>query len=121
MAPAARPKVVEKPVEPAKKASAPAKAKAATVDNAKPAPVVNEKPATVQFNINVGLFADDNNARNAYTKLVDAGLPAQSTELKTSKGKRTRVRVGPFDTEAEAERAADKIKGLGLEAQTVRQ
>jgi cell division septation protein DedD len=69
------------------------------------------------YMVNVGLFADENNARNAYTKLKDAGLPAQSQEIKSSKGPRTRVRVGPFETQAEADRAADTIRGLHLEAQ----
>ena len=70
-----------------------------------------------KYLINVGLFADPNNARNAYTRLVDAGLPAQSQAFSTSKGERTRVRVGPFETRAEAETAADKIRALKLEAQ----
>lgn len=67
--------------------------------------------------VNVGLFADENNARNAYTKLKDAGLPATSQEVKSSKGLVTRVRVGPFETQAEADRAADTIRSLQLEAQ----
>ena len=66
--------------------------------------------------INVGLFADANNARNAYTKLMDAGLPAQSLPFSTSKGQRTRVRVGPFESRAEADTAADKIHALALDA-----
>jgi cell division septation protein DedD len=65
----------------------------------------------------VGLFADENNARNAYTKLKDAGLPATSQEVKSSKGPVTRIRVGPFETEAEADRAADAVRGLHLDAQ----
>jgi cell division septation protein DedD len=66
--------------------------------------------------INVGLFADPNNARNAYTRLMDAGLPAVSQPLTTAKGERTRVRVGPFESFAEADAAAEKIRLLKLEA-----
>jgi cell division septation protein DedD len=66
--------------------------------------------------INVGLFADENNARNAYVKLSDAGLNVLSNEITTKNGKRTRVRVGPFATQAEAERAAERIRALQLEA-----
>lgn len=69
-----------------------------------------------KFLINVGLFADSNNALNALTKLRDAGLPALSQEVKTSKGKRSRVRVGPYDTQVEADRAAEQIRTLQLEA-----
>lgn len=68
------------------------------------------------FGINVGLFADDNNARNAMAKLSDAGLPAYTQEVQGKKGKFTRVRVGPFDSAAEAERSADRIRSLGLDA-----
>ena len=72
--------------------------------------------------INVGLFADPNNARNAYTKLKDAGLPATTQELKSANGQlRTRVRAGPFESQAEAERAAEAIRALRLDAAVVRQ
>lgn len=83
--------------------------------SAKPSkPPMEEKPAP--YYINVGLFADENNARNARVKLTDAGLPAFQQEIKTSKGVRTRVRVGPFDSQPEADRASDKIHAMGLEA-----
>lgn len=67
--------------------------------------------------INVGLFADANNARNAVAKLQDAGLAALSQPVQSAKGARTRVRVGPFETRVEAERVAEKIRALKLEAQ----
>jgi cell division septation protein DedD len=72
--------------------------------------------AAGSFGINVGLFADDNNARNALVLLSDAGLPAYTQVLRGKKGKLTRVRVGPFDAAAQAERAAEKIRALGLDA-----
>ena len=70
--------------------------------------------------INVGLFADDNNARNARVKLTDAGFAAFTQELKTSKGVLTRVRVGPFGAETAAESAQAKIRAMGLEALIIR-
>ena len=73
-----------------------------------------------KFLINVGLFADANNARNAYTKLQDAGLPALSQELQSAKGLRTRVRAGPFESQAEADSAAEKIRALRLDAAVVK-
>lgn len=74
-------------------------------------------PAGGAYLINVGLFADANNARNAYTRLQDAGLAAIKQELTSAKGLiRTRVRVGPFESQAEAEAAAEKIRALKLEA-----
>lgn len=73
------------------------------------------------FYVNVGLFADDNNALNAYVKLSDAGLAALKQELSTKNGKRTRVRVGPFESEPEADKAVLKIRALGLDALIARQ
>lgn len=73
------------------------------------------------FGINVGLFADDNNARNAFVKLSDAGLSAYTQETRGKKGKLTWVRVGPFDSMAQAEKTVEKIRALGLEAQVFKQ
>ena len=45
---------------------------------------------------------------------VGLGFAAQAVDTKD--GKRIRVRVGPFATKAEAEKAAEKIKKLNLPA-----
>lgn len=73
------------------------------------------------FGINVGVFANDNNARNAFVKLSDAGLPAYTEESHGKKGKFTRVRVGPFDSAAQAEKTAEKIRALNLDAEVFKQ
>ncbi|CAM8651530.1 Protein of unknown function DUF2628 [Comamonadaceae bacterium] len=80
------------------------------------APAPAEIPEANRFVVNVGLFADANNARNALVKLMDAELPVVSKEIRFPKGNRTRVQVGPFDTLAEADAAADKVRALELEA-----
>lgn len=101
-------------------APATSKAKAVVKPPPKPtvaAPVQATTPSLAAgYYINVGLFAEEANAKNAHTKLLDAGLTAFVQELKTPKGKRMRVRVGPFDSEAQAESAATKVRGLQLEA-----
>ena len=70
--------------------------------------------------VNVGLFADPDNARNAYVKLVKAGLPAGREVIwppeGSSKSKLTRVRAGPFANQAQAQAAVAKIKALQLDA-----
>ena len=76
----------------------------------------NAPESTGKYLINVGLFANANNAHNAYAKLQEAGLPATTQELKSAKGPLTRVRAGPFETQAQAEDAAEKIRALRLEA-----
>jgi hypothetical protein len=74
-------------------------------------------PRALRYSVNVGTFADENNALNAFVRLTDARLPASRQTFVDSKGPRVVVRVGPYDTAAEAEAAADTIRGLGLGAQ----
>jgi cell division protein FtsN len=108
-----------KPATPAPAVSTPAKTKPKT----EKVPVNESKSSSVpehKFIVNVGLFADDNNARNAAAKLQDAGIAVLVNEIDTAKGKRTRVRAGPFASQAEAERAVDKIQFIGLDAVVVR-
>jgi DedD protein len=64
----------------------------------------------------VGAFADATKARQARLKLEKAGLKTYTQVAQTSEGKRIRVRVGPFASRAEAEKAASKIKSLDLSA-----
>jgi len=78
-------------------------------------------PADGKFLINVGLFANGNNARHAMLTLQQAKLPARSQKIKFAKGIRTRVRVGPFASRAEADRAAEKIRALRLDAMVIAQ
>lgn len=69
-----------------------------------------------RYVVQIGAFADAAKAREARMKLERAGLKTYTQVAQTHEGKRTRVRVGPFDTRAEAGKAADKIKGLDLPA-----
>ncbi|VTU27410.1 cell division protein DedD [Variovorax sp. PBS-H4] len=69
-----------------------------------------------RFVVQVGAFADADKAREVRQKLEKAGLKTYTNVAKTAGGERTRVRVGPFGTRAEADKAAGKIKGLSLSA-----
>ena len=62
------------------------------------------------------VFAEEANARRAQAKLLNANLPAFRQSFSTSSGQRTRVRVGPFATAAEAQKAAQQIRRMQLEA-----
>ena len=64
----------------------------------------------------VGAFADTAKANAARRKLEAAGLKTYTHVAETKEGKRTRVRVGPFPTRAEADQVAAKVKGLSLQA-----
>ncbi len=66
--------------------------------------------------VNVGLFANTDNAERAHQRLKEAGLAVTTETLNTSKGKRSRVSVGPFPSRAEADAAARSIRALELDA-----
>ncbi len=89
-------------------------AKSAATD-AKPAV---SKAAAVEgrFVVQVGAFADNARAHEVRLKLERAGLKTYAQTAETKDGRRIRVRLGPFATRAEAEKAADKVKKLSLPA-----
>ena len=68
----------------------------------------------VRMVVQVGAYADDAKAREARLKLEKAGFKTYAQVVDTKDGQRTRVRVGPFPSRAEAEQVAGKIKSLGL-------
>jgi DedD protein len=69
-----------------------------------------------RFVVQVGAFADPSKARATRIKVERAGLKTYTNVAETKDGKRVRVRVGPFGSRAEANKAASKIKGLDLPA-----
>ena len=87
-------------------AQPPVSASAATEENA----------SSERFIVQVGAFADVAKAREARLKVEGAGLKTYTQMAETTAGKRVRVRVGPFATRGAADKAASKIKTLGLPA-----
>jgi DedD protein len=67
-----------------------------------------------QFYFQVGAFSDPDKVRELTGKLKSAGLPHYTERVAIAKGEATRIRVGPFDTRAAAEKAAEHVKSLGL-------
>lgn len=84
----------------------------------KPADKTVDKADTANQRIvvQVGAFADVARAREARLKLERAGLKTYTHVADTPDGKRIRVRLGPFATKAEADKAAARVKALGLPA-----
>jgi len=94
-----------------------AKVDAANTAVAKPT-VAADKPAATdsRYVVQVGAFADNARAQEVRMKLERAGLKTYAQAAETKDGRRIRVRLGPFSTRAEAEKAADKVKKLSLPA-----
>lgn len=104
--------------EPSSKASAAANATPAAAPSSAPLQQVGTAPG---YYINVGLFADEANARKAQARLLNEGLPAFRQELQSAKGRRIRVRVGPYESRARADAAAASIRAMALEAVVFKQ
>lgn len=77
---------------------------------------VSKKPdaAPGRFVVQVGAFTDAQKLREVRAKLEKAGLKTYAQVIESKDGKRTRVRVGPFESKALADKTAEKIKKLNL-------
>jgi DedD protein len=71
---------------------------------------------SARYVVQVGAFAEKDKARRAQQKLERAGFKNYTNVAETKDGTRIRVRAGPFTSRAEADKAAEKIKGLDLPA-----
>ncbi len=114
------------PAKPASLASAPVKpektekpiAAKPSNDAAKARALLEGKAADsdqVKVALQVGAFSDADKVREVRRKLEQAGLKTYTQVLEGKDGKKTtRVRVGPFENRAEAEKAAARIRKLDL-------
>jgi DedD protein len=66
--------------------------------------------------VQIGAFAEARALREARQKAEGLGLKTYVQVIENDSGKRTRVRVGPFDTRAEADAVVKKLKAGGLPA-----
>jgi DedD protein len=122
-------KPVEKPLEkaPVKVVEKPAdKPKAAANDGARAQALLEGKeptthatapastPSAARFIVQVGAFGENKAAQDVRLKVEKLGLKTYAQAVDTADGRRVRVRLGPFASRDEAERAAAKLKGAGL-------
>lgn len=80
------------------------------------APDTKTSATDARFIVQVGAFADADKAREVRLKLEKAGLKTYTQVVEPKEGRRIRVRVGPFATKQDADKAAEKIKKLDLPA-----
>lgn len=99
----------KKPDAPRPAASKPAEAASRAASGA-----VTTEPKSGRFVVQVGAYTDAGTLRDVRAKVEKLGLKTYTQSVDTPAGKRTRVRVGPFETKAEADSASVKLKGAGL-------
>ena len=124
-APVTVPEPPPKP-EPRPEAKPEVKPPAAGSDGARARALLEGKPTAAatapaasdagRFVVQVGAFADAAAARETRQKVEKLGLKTYTQVASTSAGNRIRVRVGPFGTRDEADKALTKAKGAGLSA-----
>jgi cell division protein FtsN len=109
--PAAKPAVAQ--VAPVAEVASPA-AEPAT------AAVAVDRPVR-HWHVQVGAFSQESNAQSVRMKVEEIGLQTLAEPKDQAAGQLIRVRVGPFDTKAEAEKAALRLRALELPTVLVRQ
>ncbi|MDO9315529.1 MAG: SPOR domain-containing protein [Burkholderiaceae bacterium] len=109
---AAEPPIAHVPAS-AAKASPVALPATASAANAAPASAAE---GSARFVVQVGAFADPAAARELRSKMEKLGLRTYTQVAETSAGKRIRVRLGPFATRAEADKAQARSKDAGIAA-----
>ncbi|CAM8642142.1 cell division protein DedD [Comamonadaceae bacterium] len=127
--PKAEPKPAAKPAEktadkPADKAAAEAAKAQALLDGKAPSDVKatdkagDKKPAadTGRFVVQVGAYNETAKLQEARSKVEKAGFKTYTQVVGAKESQRTRVRIGPFASKADAQKAADKLKKLNLPA-----
>jgi len=62
----------------------------------------------------IGAFANPANVQSLQKKLGEMGLRVYTEPLDSPQGKKTRVRVGPFPNRDAAEKAAARMKSIGV-------
>ena len=108
------------PVSPAPATAAPAPASTAAkaADAAKAQALLDGKPAAtdapVRFVVQFGSYSDAGKAHEARLKVEHAGIKTYSQMVQGPDGKKYRVRVGPFEHRADADKAVEKIKKLNF-------
>jgi DedD protein len=121
--PEPKPAVTAKPVEPKPEPKPEAKpeTKPATKPTEAPKPADSARNGDARddegrFVVQIGAFAEASSAREARMKVEGMGLKTYTQVIESDTGRRIRVRVGPYATKAEADKAASKIKSGGLQA-----
>ena len=113
-----KPALKSAPSKSEEKVVAKPEAKVEAKPEVKPADKKTDKPAeaTGRFVVQFGAFTDSAHAHEARLTVEKTGLKTYAQIADTPDGKRFRVRVGPFEKRSDAEKAAEKIKKIGLPA-----
>jgi DedD protein len=71
------------------------------------------------YSVPLGSFSNADNVTQLQTRLAKEGIQTYTEAVKTASGEQTRVRAGPFASREAAERARERVKGMGLDVGNV--
>ncbi len=111
---AARPEPAQPPAEVPVRSQPASAASAAVPAAAAPSASAASAAQAARFVVQAGAYLDAASLREARQKVEKLGLKTYTQVVETPTGKRTRVRVGPFEKRTEADTVADRIKATGL-------
>lgn len=111
-APKAEPKPDAKAV-PATKSEPPPAPKPPPKPEAKPEIKPEAKSAT-RVVIQIGAYAEESTVKDVRQRAEKLGFKTFTQEVQTPNGRRIRVRIGPFDNPADAQKALERLKGAKL-------
>jgi DedD protein len=118
--PAEKPLTTKAETKPEAKSEAKAPTPPKPIDDGQKAQALLEgkpvKAATTRVAIQVGAFTDAAKIRDVRSKLEQAGLKTYTQVIEKDGKSTTRIRVGPFETKEEADKAAARIRKLDLPA-----
>jgi DedD protein len=83
-------------------------------------PVAQAPVSGVRVVVQVGSYSDQASVTRVRRQLESAGLKTYTQVISTSSGRLTRVRLGPYDSTAQAEKIAARVKALGLDSSIVK-
>jgi DedD protein len=76
-------------------------------------PSAEHENASESFYVQVGVFSKPENARGVQAKLAKSSIRAVMDTVRTQAGGKTRVRVGPFASRAQADDALVRVRQAG--------
>ncbi len=93
-----------------------AQAEAAIAQSGQGSGASSHAPNSARYVIQAGAYADTKAAHEVRVKIEHAGFKTYTQVVDTQAGKRIRVRIGPFASREQADKALARIKALGLSA-----
>lgn len=82
-------------------------------------PALSATKGSDRIVLQIAALASQDKVNELQKKLQGAGLKSYTQKVATAGGERIRVRIGPFATEAEAEKARAKLIKIGLDGKLV--